>query len=181
MNSAKHSTAKSATYPMRNNIQLTSPREIGGFYTLTMKSIEAISDEITVLEGDRDFGDITDEGMEMLAVLNLCYDLLTRTKAVQGIEVVQMEEMKEPGFDEEFAQVYGVSSNVLADFAFSIITKTGKVDLRSLLYQIKYNHTDTAISKAIGIRRATISDYMNSKSQFSADKYEQIVNYTLNE
>jgi len=144
-----------------------------------MKSLETIANEITLLESERDFGDITPEGMELLAVLNLCYDLLTRTKKAQGILINQPEEMKEEGFEDDLIQAYGVPSSALANFSFAIATKSGHVDLRKLLKEVKFSHTDKSIAESVGIRRATISEYMNHKSSFNADTYEKIINYTL--
>lgn len=144
-----------------------------------MKSLETISDEITVLEAERDFGDISPEGLEQLAVLNLCYDLLSRTSAAQQIRVPTPEELKEPGFDDDEINVYGVSSSQLADFAFSIATKQGSVDLKKLLREITWGSKHFEIAEKIKIRRQTIGDYLNSKHSISADNYEKVVNACL--
>lgn len=144
-----------------------------------MKSLKTISNEITILEAERDFGDITPEELEQLAILNLCYDLLSRTITAQKIKVPTPHEMKEPGFENEETQVYGISSSALADFAFAIATKQGSVDLRELLREIKFGHTNKEIAKYIGVRAATISEYMNRKSPFNADSYEKIINSIL--
>lgn len=144
-----------------------------------MKSLETISDEITILESERDFGNITPEEEELLSVLNLCYDFLSRTKTAQSIVVPQPEEMKEPGFEDDFTAKYGVGSNALADFAFAIASRTGQVDMRALLGKIMWGHTKREIAAAIGIRSLTISDYMNQKSSIGVDTFEKIVNYTI--
>jgi len=144
-----------------------------------MKVLQTISNEITVLEAERDFGDITSEGEELLDVLNLCYDLLTRTQTARKITVTTPEEMKEPGFDDDFMPQYGIPSNQLADFAFNISTRQGKVNMRDLLYQIMYGFTQKEIAKGIGIRPNTISDYMNGHKNITAGNYEKIINYTL--
>lgn len=145
-----------------------------------MKSLSTISDEITILEAERDFGDITPEGLEQLAVLNLCYDLLCRTRSAQSILVPQPEEMKEPGFDEGFIRQYGVCGNALADFAFAVCTRQGEVDLRALFQQIRYAKTNKEIAAALNIRPATISDYTTGKSGLNSDIYERIVNHCIN-
>lgn len=145
-----------------------------------MKSLETISDEITVLEAERDFGDITPEGLEQLAVLNLCYDLLSRTQTAQSIQVPQSEEMKEPGFEGERVNKYGISGNALADFAFAVCTHQGPVDLRALFQQIRYAKTNKEIAAALNIRPATISDYTTGKSGLNSDIYERIINYCIN-
>jgi hypothetical protein len=144
-----------------------------------MKSLETISNEITVLEAERDFGDITPEGLELLSVLNLCYDLLSRTKAAQAIRVKQPDEMKEPSFDDEETNVYGVSSSQLADFAFAIATKQGSVDLRKLLAETMSSHVRSELAKKVGIRPSTISEYMNHKSPFNCDSYQAIINQII--
>ena len=142
-----------------------------------MKSLSTISDEITLLEAERDFGDITPEGLELLAVLNLCYDLLSRTRTAQAIQVPQPEEMKEPGFEEDFINQYGIGSSAMADFAFAVATKQGNVNLRDLLQQIKYGKTNKEIAESLSIRPATISDYTTGKSGLNSDIYERIINY----
>lgn len=144
-----------------------------------MKSLEIISEEISTLEGERDFGDIIPEGEELLAVLNLCYDLLSRTKCAQQELVLQPEEMKEPGFEDEFISKYGISTSQLANFAFSVTTKQGKIDLRGLLSEIMYNKTAKEIAENIGIRNATLSDYRKRKSGFTVDSYEAAINYCI--
>ena len=144
-----------------------------------MKSLKTISDEITTLEAERDFGDITQEGLEQLAVLNLCYDLLSRTAAAQKIKVPTPPEMIEPAFDDDKTPVYGVSSSQLADFAFAVATKTGKVDLRKLLNEIKFRHTNKEVAKAVGIRAATISDYLTGKKSLTCNNFENIINFTI--
>lgn len=142
-----------------------------------MKSLETISEEIAKLESERDFGDITPEGIEQLAVLNLCYDLLSRTQTAQAMQVPQPEEMKEPGFDDEFISVYGVSSNPLADFAFSLSAKIGTIDMKQLLKQAMVGHTQKQCASAVGIRANTISDYLNDRKCITVCNYEKILNY----
>lgn len=144
-----------------------------------MKSLETISNEITVLEAERDFGDITPEGLETLAVLNLCYDLLTRTRAAQAIKVPTPPEMLEPGFDDEETNVYGVSSSQLADFAFALATGQGAVNLRVLLQQTIPARKQQAVAKRVGIRSATIGDYLQGKKSMTCDNYEKTINAIL--
>ena len=141
-----------------------------------MKSLETISNEISVLEAERDFGDITPEGLEKLAVLNLCYDLLTRTSAAQAINVKQPDEMKEPGFEDEFVNKYGVSSNQLADFAFAMITKQGNINLKALLQDAISGFKQKDIAARAGMRAATISDYLNNRKSMTCNNYEKILN-----
>lgn len=144
-----------------------------------MKSLEIISNEITILEAERDFGDITPEGLELLAALNLCYDLLSRTTEAQKLKVPTPPEMIEPGFDDDETPIYGVSSSQLADFAFTVATKTGTVDLRKLLREIISPFKQKHIAASVGIRANTISDYLTGKKSLTTDNYEKVINSTL--
>lgn len=146
-----------------------------------MKSLETISDEITIFEAERDFGDITPEGLEQLAVLNLCYDLLCRTKIAQSETIHQPEKIKEPGLEDDFIPKYGVASSQLADFSFAVVTKQGSVDLRSLLREIMFRHTAKHVAEKIGVRGPTISDYFREKTGLNTDTWERIVNYCIND
>lgn len=143
-----------------------------------MKSLETISNEITILEVERDFGDITPEDLEMLSILNLCYDLLTRTTVVKKIIIETDEQMQDAGFD-KLEQKYGVPSNQLADFAFSIATKTGNINLRKLLYQITSQLQQQEIATKAGLRRQTIGDYLNQKTNIMVSNYESTINACL--
>lgn len=141
-----------------------------------MKSLKKISKQIIALEAQRDFGDITSEELELLAVLNLCYDLLSRTQIAQAIKVATPEEMKEPDFTDDETQAYGVSSSQLADFAFTIATKQGRVSLRELFREIKGSTSNKKIEEMADIRASTISDYMTSKSSLTTDNFEKVIN-----
>ena len=145
-----------------------------------MKSLETISTEITALEAERDFGDISPEGLEQLAVLNLCYDLLARTRAALSETVAQPDEMKEPGFEDDFIPKYGISWSAIADFAFAVTTKQGSVDMRKVLFDIMRPRTAKSIAENINIRPATLSEYFNKKSGFKADTWEQVANFCIN-
>lgn len=138
--------------------------------------LDSISDEISKLQAESDFGDISPENMELLAVLNLCYDLLSRTRVVQSETVETPEEMKEPGFEDETMLKYGTSSSQLADFAFTVCTKNGTVDLRKLLFEIMFGHTQTDIAEKVGIRYQTISEFKNGKRVMSTLNYQNIIN-----
>ena len=144
-----------------------------------MKSIDIICNEITVLEAERDFGDITPERQEYLAVLELCYNLLTRTDVVNSVMVEQSEEMKEPGWEDDFIPKYGVSFSAIADFAFFAVTKKRKLDLRKMLFEIMRPHTAFSIAKEVGIRRQTIGDYFNGHKSMTCDNYERIINHVI--
>lgn len=138
--------------------------------------LDTISDEISKLQTESDFGDISPENTELLAVLNLCYDLLSRTQVAQSETVETPEEMKEPGFEDETMLKYGTSSSQLADFAFTVCTKNGTIDLRKLLFEIMFGHTQTEIAEKIGIRYQTISDYKTGKMAMTTSNYQSIIN-----
>lgn len=149
-----------------------------------MQALDNISTEIALLEAERDFGNITDELSELRNVLNFCYDLLSRTALAQAEQVEQPEEMKEPGFEDQFVNRYGIASNSLADFAFSIVAKKGEVSLKKILDQQLYsakanNITQQKIAEGIGIRQATISDYITDKKSMTADNIEKIINFII--
>jgi len=151
-----------------------------------MKSLETISNEIAILEAERDFGDITEEGLEMLAVLNFCYDLLTRTQIAQSIQVPQPEEMKEPGFEDETINKYGTTTSELANFTFSLVTSKGEISLRKLFSEI-LNHAKFAPKKIVatditagtGVSGNSISIFRNEKGAMRTDIYEKIVNFII--
>ena len=144
-----------------------------------MKTLNKICEQITVLETLRD-GDLLDqEGIELLAVLNLCYDLLSRTRVARKETVRVTEEMKEEGFEQDMVLRYGITANELADFAFSISTQQGTVDLRKLLQQIRSYKTQAEIASALNIRQATISEYLTGKRSMFTDTYENIINHCI--
>ncbi len=149
-----------------------------------MEPIKAISDKITVLEAERDFGDITPEGEEMLEVLNFCYDLLTRTQEIEKLQVETPPEMLDAtDSDSPFMPQYGQMADDFTDFVFSVITRKGKISLRKVLRRIMAhaNLTQEKAANAASIRRATISDYINEKSSLTTDNYEKIINAAINE
>lgn len=140
-----------------------------------MKAIQIISNEISRLEAVRDFCNITEQDSELLIILNFCYDLLTRTKIVQEQTVIQPEEMKEPGFTDEFVQQFPSTSNPLADFVFCIETKQGEIDMRKLLRYALFPAPQYKIARQAGIRPNTISDYLNGHKSLSCDNYQKII------
>lgn len=138
--------------------------------------IKAISDGITVLEAvrDHDGKNYTENDAENLAVLNFCYDLLTRTEDVSNMVVKTPEEMKEPGHENEYTQQYGQVSDAFVDFVFAIATGKGKVNLRKVLRHFVPSYR--SVSSKTGIRTATISDYLTHKSSMTCDFFEKILN-----
>ena len=142
-----------------------------------MKSIKAISKEIEILEGLRDFGDITTEQSEYLAVLNCCYELIARTAIIEAETVKSTPDMLEPGDPEIWpAYMHGVDDTVEA-FVFNLITGKG-FDLRRLVKYLVFGRQQKIADEA-GIRRATLSDYLTGKKQMTAQNIEKVVNYCL--
>jgi hypothetical protein len=144
-----------------------------------MKSLEIISNEITALEAERDFGDITPEGFEQLAVLNLCYDLLSRTKTAQAITVPTPPEMMEPGFESDTVQVYGITSSQLANFSFAIATRQGQINMKGLFIEITSIKNQNDLAESSGTRQATISDYKRGKKTITVQTYQNIINAAI--
>lgn len=146
--------------------------------TRQMKQLlKAISIKISDLE--RDSGKRIPENEELLAVYSLCYDLLTRTKAAEDILIVQPEDMKEPGFEDEMIMKCGIHSNQLADLAFAISTKQGTVDFRNLLLEIMSPYFQKDIAKSVGIRANTISEFVTAKKSMTIANYQAIINYCI--
>lgn len=146
-----------------------------------MKILNQISNQIQSLEAIRDLSNITDQESELLAVLNLCYDLLARTQLAQSETVPTPDEFKEPGFTDEEILQYSITSDAIADFAFSVAVGNGTTDLRQLLRRIMWGKTQKEIAHAVGIRINTISDYLTGKKNITAGNYEKIVNYCINQ
>lgn len=151
-----------------------------------MKSLDAINNEITVLEAERDYGNFTSKDAQYLDILNFCYELLARTEKAQEEFFLQPEEMKEPGFESEYISHYGITSDELADFTFAFVTLSGKISLVSLFNQIlervrlsPKKITAAEISEKTGISTNTISTFRNGKGNMTAGNFETIINYIL--
>lgn len=147
-----------------------------------MKSIQSICEQITVLEAIRDNSpeDFSNNDFELLNVLNLCYDLLTRTKKVSEI-TVELSDIDRDLLEENsnITQKYPQATSQLADFAFSIATKTGTVDLRKLFGEVIWGNKKQEIAKKANVRRQTIGDYLNNKTNINSDNYQNVVNACL--
>lgn len=145
-----------------------------------MTPIESISEAITALEAQRDYGEINAQQDETLAVLNMCYDLLTRTNEISSIRVKQFDEMKDFDNDHEYINKYGISSSALADFVFALITRTGSVSLRKVLAQLVWGEiTLKEIEAKTGVYRSNLSKYLNEKGEIQTDTWERITNAFL--
>lgn len=82
-----------------------------------MESIKAISQEIDIMQ----MQDLSPEKEQYLQALNLCYDILARTEFVKKQTVVIDDESFTESNEPETHQVYGISSNLLADYIISIM------------------------------------------------------------
>jgi hypothetical protein len=73
------------------------------------------------------------------------------------------------------------ATNALADMVYSIVAKTGTVDMRNVLRAeiTGSGLSQLAICEAIGIRPATLSNYLNGKTK-SLLAYEDVLNYVIN-
>jgi hypothetical protein len=138
--------------------------------------IRHISRAITVLEACQTYEEenFTARDQENLDVLNFCYDLITRTEEVSEMVVEVDEEMKEKGFEEDFMRQYGQVADDFVDFVFTLVTGKGRIDMRKMLRRFVPSYQKTA--KSVGVRKATISDYMNKKNALSSDTFEAILN-----
>lgn len=141
-----------------------------------MKSIQAISDEITVLEAVRDYApyDFTSENNETLKVLYFCYELLARTSVIEKLKVETHTEMKDCDITNDSMPKFMHLNDYFEDFVFSLVTKQGEVSLRDLLRRFISSQKEAA--KIIDKRAATISDYLTNKSSFNCDSFEILLN-----
>lgn len=141
-----------------------------------MKSIQAISDEITVLEAVRDYtpDDFTSENNESLNVLYMCYELLARTSVIEKLGVKTPDEMKDCDVTGDRMPKWMHSNDVFENFVFSLTTSQGEVSLRDLLYKFMTTQKDAA--EIIDKRVATVNDYLKKRSSFNCDSYEAILN-----
>ena len=124
--------------------------------------LEQVFDLLTVYQAMDEYQGLNEEEQEFLNVLWLVYDLLTRTK-----------------FAQSEGEKYGISSSEVANLAFGLVTKTGKVDMRRLLHTATFGHYRKDIADGVGIRLNTISDYMSGKSSMTTDNFEKIINFTF--
>jgi len=148
-----------------------------------IEAMTAVSSAIEQLEAQRDFGDITPEGLESLQVLNACYELIARTFIIEAQTAIPTPDMLEAGEDDSPWPAYMHSTdNTIDDFVFCIVTGKGKISLRLLLSNLisraKFSPrklTQAKIAEAVGIRPATISNYLNNQNM-TADNLENIIN-----
>lgn len=138
------------------------------FKRKSMKTLEEISNQLTTLDAiELHGGELTSREKEVQAVLNICYDLLSRT-----------QEARETG-------KYGITASVITDMLFSALTgdNDNPVNLRifTVALMASTRKKPAEISRETGIRKATISDFVNDKRAMRADILEKIIRYCLNQ
>lgn len=142
------------------------------------KIMETISEALTAW-GYREVEETTPEERNFYAVLWVCYDLLTRTELISSIQVPMPEEIHEEG-DPVMVNTYGIAASPELDMLHSAITGDGKfpVDLKTILDNAmrRAHITQTELAERIGVRQATISDFLNKKHGLSSETLEAALN-----
>lgn len=144
--------------------------------------MQQVSDLLQQFEAQRDYGDgLSHDEQQFYEVLNFVYDLLSRTNIISSILVPMPEEMKEPGFDQDTVQKYGISGGVLADAGFAFAIKQGKIDLREILSTLmrskRISMKDVCEATAQGY--PNMSRFLSGKNNIYADNLEKAINFTL--
>lgn len=148
-----------------------------------MKSIDQIKFDIHLLEKLQEKAPLDQDQKNFLEVLRLSFDLLNRYPIVVAafkLENPHLESVFIP--EEEFE----TNANPLADFCYSVATKTGMVSLQNLISHIldrarsgSQHLTHGKLAEKIGIRPATISNYLNGQKNMTAGNMENLINATL--
>lgn len=142
------------------------------------KIMEKISEALTAW-GYREEGETSPVERNFYAVLWVCYDLLTRTELISSIQVPMPEEMHDEG-DPDMVNTYGIAASPELDMLHTAITGDGKfpVDLRTILDNAmrRARITQTELAERIGVRQATISDFLNRKHGMSSETIEAALN-----
>ncbi len=141
----------------------------------SIKFLNEVGALASTFEAQRDYTDegLSDQEQQFYSVLMFCFDLLARTDFNAKTIIDIPETAGYEGENTEFNPI-SISNDVFADAVFSLATKSGSVDMRSLLKRFMRSQKDAA-SKA-NIRQATISEYIQGKSAFNCDSYEKIIN-----
>lgn len=142
------------------------------------KIMETISEALNAW-GYREQQETTPEECNFYSVLDVCYDLLTRTQLISSIQVPMPEEMHDEG-DPDMVNTYGITASPELDILHSAITGDGKfpVDLKTILDNAmrRARVTQTQLAESLGIRQATISDFLNNKHGMSSETLEAALN-----
>lgn len=142
------------------------------------KIMETISEALNAW-GYIEQQETTTEERNFYAVLDVCYDLLTRTQFISSIQVPMPEEMRDEG-DHDMVNTYGIAASPELDMLHTAITGDGKfpVDLKTILDNAmrRARITQTELAERIGVRQATISDFLNRKHGMSSETLEAALN-----
>ena len=142
------------------------------------KIMETISEALNAW-GYREQEETSPEERNFYAVLWVCYDLLTRTQLISSIQVPMPEEMHDEG-DPDMVNTYGITASPELDMLHSAITGDGKfpVDSKTILDNAmrRAKVTQTQLAESLGIRQATISDFLNNKHGMSSETLEASLN-----
>lgn len=144
--------------------------------------MQQVSDLLQQFEAQRDYGDgLSPDAQQFYEVLNFVYDLLSRTNIISSIQVPMPEEMKEPGFDQDKVQKYGIGGGILADTGFALATHNGKVSFREILSTLMRAKgiSMKEIAEKTGQGHPNISRYLSGKRTLYADNLEKAINHTL--
>lgn len=141
--------------------------------------LDQIEQEMLVLDYEKESYEITTRQENRLAILNLCFDLLSRTSPLLS-NINEYSKIT----DIDKASSY-TDYNPLADFVYAIATRQSLVSLRDLMSYVltdvrwgPENLTQQKIAQNAGIRQATISDYITGKVSMTVDNYEKVINAT---
>lgn len=156
-----------------------------------LKLLEHVSTVLTSAGYDQTFREeageeIPADEQEFYEVLNFVYDLLTRTEISKAVIVKTPEEMKEPGFEDEFTRVYGITADDAVDFSFALAIRKGQISFRKLLRTMinragfgENRITMKEICKETGQGYPNMSRYLNNQQTIFADNVEKAINFVL--
>lgn len=140
--------------------------------------METISEALTAW-GYREQEETSTEERNFYAVMEVCYGLLARTDMISSIQVPIPEEMRDEG-DPDMVNTYGIAASPELDMLHTAITGDGKfpVDLKTVMdYAMRRARiTQSQLAERIGVRQATISDFLNRKHGMSSETLEAALN-----
>ena len=135
--------------------------------------LQQIGDTLTACEAKRDYEGLSKKDEQFYLTLAFCYDLLSHIDFNKETIHEIPEAAGYEGENTEF-NPHPVPADYFPEFVFALATRSGTVDLRKILKRFMSSQKEAA--KICGKREATISDYINHKSPFNCDNYEQILN-----
>lgn len=124
--------------------------------------------------------EMTQAETEFYNVLMFCYDLLARTELAQSIKAPVDEFMIDPYAESDkdlkpgdLVPVYGITNDHLADMVITFITKTGNVDLRSLMRN-KISSLKK-VEEITGFPAGNLSNYLSGKREMNTGTWVRIM------